>query len=167
MRFIQILKYSSFRQILHLQIRPISSSIDSEHITGALKDYGKRNSDTLNLSKISDDGQQPQKKRRVEVLDISSIEKKLEEIRNKVDNTLAVQNPQADESSTSKRKNKKDKAKTPTADTQQNSDEAVDFDYAKVDFKKFQGGSQRPQQNNEFKSKFRGKVCNRYAATYS
>lgn len=98
----------------------------------------------------------------MDALDISSIEKKLDEIRNKVSSTMDQQTKSTDESSTSKRKNnKKGKATTPAADTQQNSNKTADFDYAKIDFKKFQGGSQRPQQSNEFKSKFHGKV--RYA----
>lgn len=144
------------------QIKSESSAADSEHISGALKDYGKPNRNTLNLSVFSDDGQQPQKKRRVDVLDISSIEKKLDEIRNKVDSKLTIQNQSTDESSTSRRKtNKNGKATTPATDMQQqNSSKGGDFDYSKVDFKKFQGGSQRPQPNNQFKSKFHGKVNN-------
>lgn len=55
------------------------------------------------------------------------------------------------------RKNKKNKGNNNKV--AQASNQPVDYDYSKVDFSKFQGGSQKPKPNTEFKSKFNGKVC--------
>lgn len=58
-----------------------------------------------------------------------------------------------------KNKNRQNNASsTSTNSTQQSSSKPVEFDYSSVDFKKFQGGSQKQQPNPEFKSKFHGKV---------
>lgn len=128
-----------------------------------MKDYGKSNRAELNSNNAivtaNDDGNEdelPLKKRRIDVLDLSDIEKKLGEIRKNVDEKLTKQ-----KQSTKKQKNKN----APPQQGPQSSNKSVGFDYSKVDFKQFQGGSQRPQQSNDFKSKFQGKVCHRPSPT--
>lgn len=97
----------------------------------------------------------PEKKRRLE----DSIESKLQQIRHKVDET---QKPTTSQHTTPKSKKNKKKRKSNesvAADIQLNPmpNPAVDFDYSNVDFKAFAGGSQKPNGQKEFKSKFKGK----------
>lgn len=55
-----------------------------------------------------------------------------------------------------KKKNKRNKGNTNKV--AQSSNQPVQFDYSKVDYSKFQGGSHKERPNTEFKSKFHGKV---------
>lgn len=135
-----------------------------------LKDYGKQKStanDSLVRLNVIPDIEQPEKKIR---FDLSSIESKLVEIRSNVEEVLEKADKNAashskdtqTKSINNKRKNKKgaiEKAShSQKGNSAQSSSKPVEFDYSKVDFKKFQGGSQKPQQNSDFKSKFHGKV---------
>lgn len=111
---------------------------------------------------------QPAKKRRIEeVIDakLSAIRQSMESADQPSQTTQDCGNDEAQEPNNSnkknKKKNKKNNKKNGAANnaTKQSSGKPVEFDYSKVDYKQFQGGSQKPKPETEFKSKFHGKVC--------
>lgn len=74
-------------------------------------------------------------------------------VKNALNDHLSNQTPNRQ---SNKKKNKRNKGNTPKV--AQSSNTPVQFDYSKVDFSKFQGGSHKERPNPEFKSKFQGKV---------
>lgn len=76
---------------------------------------------------------------------------------------LSQNSPNGSSSVDASKNHQKNKKKWQNNKTGQASSRPVDFDYSQVDFKKFQGGSARPQQNAQFDSKFRGKGKNNKA----
>lgn len=127
-----------------------------------MKDYEKSPANGSNSP-----GKEPlAKKRRIDTESIDPIEAKLKEIRENMgseDQPIEISDTSVEESPKKKKgkgKNKnKNKNKNQSAMQQgPTKDNQSDFDYAKVDFKKFGGGS-ITEQKNDIKMKFHGKVC--------
>ncbi|XP_031629161.1 exosome component 10 [Contarinia nasturtii] len=124
--------------------KPIENAEDSGY-RGSLRDFDKNTT------------QPPAKKRRVDTQSDDPIEAKLNAIRTNIDQQDQQSGTNADNASTTPKKNKKknkNKNKTPQQSSMQS--KKPDFDYSNVDFKEFGGGS-IVEQKNEIKMKFHGK----------
>lgn len=127
---------------------PATPTVEAKPV--ALKHYGK--------DEVSSPAQQPpEKRRRLE----ESVESKLLEIRQNMDkSTNSSKRPASDPAQTPKSKKKKNKSNQPVQTGPSPSSLprlATDFDYSSIDYKAFGGGSQKPKNDNEVKSKFKGK----------
>lgn len=134
-----------------------------------LKDYDKKlpkTSDSKALASSTaieseEDEVQPTKKLRPNDSQLSSNSGDLSDPNSSTNNTPQKQ---ADTSTSGSKKNRKRNRKGKKVDNKPQSSNPtgnrppVEFDYSKVDFKKFQGGSQKPQQPLDIKTKFMGKV---------
>lgn len=90
------------------------------------------------------DNDEPQQKKHKKNIDVDSIEAKINEIRQSVENGSQI--------------SKKDKKKNKNRTGNQPQSQQNEFDYSAVDFTKFQGGSKQHQKQQEIQTKYRGKV---------
>lgn len=128
-----------------------------------LKDYDKKVQKSIDTKPSAEtesehDEAPPAKRQRVD-----DVQKNKSSSSDNKSNSNSSPEKQTDASTSMSKNNRKKNKKGKMIDNKpqsssQTSNKPVEFDYSKVDFKKFQGGSQRPQQSLDIKTKFMGKV---------